>query len=141
MIENNRPTPRCSLCTAHSTSSDLAEAAWASPEVIYVAWRPEPLLAAGERRRPRMCPTGAPLCVARERRCRLQRVIQPVWPLDAEAAFGVIPTSLRLHAAFGGPENPLKVVGHEFDQLLAYQCVRRHNTWPMLPRRARARRA
>jgi serine protease AprX len=79
-------TSRCSVCGKATPQTLLAEAQW------YPFWEQEG--------------GGCPACV-QEQLLRnllaggdatLHEAIQTVWPLDAEAAFGVLPTRLRLHA-------------------------------------------
>ena len=102
MIEYNRPTPRCPLCMAQSSPSDLAEAAWASPEVITRLVQQNP----SWRRESGACPAcvqQALLYVLLEKGdAALHDGIQSLWPLDAEAAFGAMPTPVRMHAPLVG---------------------------------------
>jgi serine protease AprX len=88
----------CALCGLPSTAADLAESRWASRDV-------EERLAAdhpGWRREDGACPA----CVQEtllqtllERgEAAYHESIQRAWPLDAQAAFGALPTPLRLHA-------------------------------------------
>ena len=88
----------CPICLRTSTRAELAEAGWVSPETAsrlaerHPGWqRSEGACAA--------CVQDALLSLLREKGERvLSRVIQDVWPLDAEAAFGALPTPLRLRA-------------------------------------------
>ena len=84
---------------AQSAPSDLADAAWAAPEVITRLGAQNP----SWRRENGACPAcaqQAPLYVLLEKGdAALHDGIQSIWPLDAEAAFGAIPTPLRMHAA------------------------------------------
>ena len=77
---------RCSVCGESASEALLAEAKW------YPNWDRE---------------DGAcPACVQQnllrtlltKGDAALHEAIQTAWPLDAEAAFGVLPTRLRLHA-------------------------------------------
>lgn len=89
---------RCGLCGASSTTSELAEAGWLSPESVDRLRRQHP----GWRRQDGACPA----CVQHllletlleKGEDALHESVQKAWPLDAEAAFGAIPTPLRLHA-------------------------------------------
>jgi serine protease AprX len=98
MINGDRHLTACPLCSAPATPGDLAEAGWLDPQVMAriaersPAWRRE---------------SGAcPACVQQallqalleKGDAALHDSIQSVWPLDAEAAFGAIPTPLRMHA-------------------------------------------
>jgi serine protease AprX len=88
----------CGLCGAIAPTDDLAEVGWLDPKVVerlahaHPAWR----------RHDGACPACVQevlLELLRESGAQaLQAGIQRVWPLDAEAAFGAIPTPLRLHA-------------------------------------------
>src|SRR5713226_6382746 len=76
----------CSVCGVASSKAVLAEAHW------YPFWDRED--------------AGCPACVQQnllrtllaQGDAALHEAIQTAWPLDAEAAFGVLPTRLRLHA-------------------------------------------
>ena len=88
----------CPICLQPSSPGELAEAGWVAPETErWLAerrhgWhRSDGACAA--------CVQEALLSLLREKGERvLGRVIQDVWPLDAEAAFGALPTPLRLRA-------------------------------------------
>jgi serine protease AprX len=95
---------QCSVCHQPSSAEQLAEAHW------YPFWTGE---------------NGAcPACVQQnllqtllaKGDAALHDAIQTVWPLDAEAAFGVLPTRLRLHAdpRFGGRGVALALVDSGF---------------------------
>ncbi|MFQ5344082.1 MAG: S8 family serine peptidase, partial [Anaerolineae bacterium] len=88
----------CLLCGRTTTKDELAEAGWLAPDVVarltsrYPHWKRE---------------DGAcPACVQQvllqtlldQGEVALHDGIQATWPLDARAAFGVLPTPLRLHA-------------------------------------------
>lgn len=86
LLQTNNAPGQCSVCGASASKGLLAESHW------YPYWEKE---------------DGAcPSCV-QENLLRtllaegdesLHEAIQRAWPLDAEAAFGVLPTRLRLHA-------------------------------------------
>jgi serine protease AprX len=90
--------PGCGLCGTDTEQGDLSEAAWVHHRVLermaaaHPAWH----------RRQGACPA----CVQdallelllESGGAALHAGIQRVWPLDAEAAFGALPTPLRLHA-------------------------------------------
>ena len=88
----------CPLCGASATRRLRAEAGWAAPEVtvLLAAAHPEWRRATG----------ACPACVQHallgllleKGEAALHDGVQKAWPLDAEAAFGALPTPLRLHA-------------------------------------------
>ena len=88
----------CPVCQMPSTREELSEAGWVVPDTSRrlaerrTGWRrPDGACAA--------CVQDALLSILREKGERvLGRVIQDVWPLDAEAAFGALPTPLRMRA-------------------------------------------
>ncbi len=90
--------PECPLCGSPSTPSQLAEAAWLAPEVLNQLALSNPHW----RRSDGACPA----CVQQALlevllnagEAALHERIQHIWPLDAEAAFGALPTPLRMHA-------------------------------------------
>lgn len=89
---------RCGLCGAPSTRDELAEVDWLAPAIIDALVRAHP----GWRRRDGACPA----CVQHALLHALleggdpalQAGLQSVWPLNAEDAFGALPTPLRMHA-------------------------------------------
>jgi serine protease AprX len=91
-------TKPCPLCRAPTPTSVLAEAAWMDPATERALQGRHP----SWRRQDGACPAcvqQALLTLLLEKGERvLGRVIQDVWPLDAEAAFGALPTPLRMRA-------------------------------------------
>jgi serine protease AprX len=88
----------CAVCGTPTAPDELAEAGWASAETAErlaerrTGWRRSDGACAA-------CVQDALLSLLREKGERvLSRVIQDVWPIDAEAAFGALPTPLRLRA-------------------------------------------
>jgi serine protease AprX len=88
----------CAVCGTPTAPDELAEAGWVSPETASrlaerrVGWQRSDGACAA-------CVQDALLSLLREKGERvLGRVIQDVWPLDAEAAFGALPTPLRMRA-------------------------------------------
>ncbi|MFN8573002.1 MAG: S8 family serine peptidase [Gemmatimonadaceae bacterium] len=89
---------QCPLCGAAERASVLAESGWVDEQVErrIRTQRPEWRRADG----------ACPACLQRalltflleKGEATLARVVQDVWPLDAEAAFGALPTPLRLRA-------------------------------------------
>jgi serine protease AprX len=90
--------PGCGLCGAAAREADLAEVGWLDHAVLDRLARANPAW----RREDGACPAcvqDALLEVLRESGAdALQAHIQLAWPLDAQAAFGAIPTPLRLQA-------------------------------------------
>lgn len=91
-------TSTCPLCSIPTPAEVLAEAGWVDRETEgrLAATRP------GWRRRDGACPAcvqQALLTLLVEKGERiLGRAVQDVWPLDTEAAFGALPTPLRMRA-------------------------------------------
>jgi len=88
----------CGLCGAASTQEELAEAGWAPGLTIERLALDHP----GWRREDGACPAcvqQALLITLVERgEGEFHEGLQRHWPFDAEAAFGAIPTPLRMHA-------------------------------------------
>jgi len=88
----------CSLCGGSTPAADLAEAGWAPPAVRSRILREHPEW----RRREGACPAcvqEALLTILLERGdAALHDGVQAAWPLDPGAAFGALPTPLRMHA-------------------------------------------
>lgn len=88
----------CPLCRGPANPEVLREASWLAPEIVDRIAARHP----GWRR----ADGGCPACVQqallevllRQGHNAFHRSVQDVWPLDPEAAFGAIPTPLRLHA-------------------------------------------
>lgn len=88
----------CALCGGAPADDDIAEAAWVHHKVLELMAAAHPKRPRGEGKCP-SCVQDALLELLRESGGdALHAGIQQVWPLDAEAAFGVLPTPLRLHA-------------------------------------------
>jgi serine protease AprX len=85
-LESITARAHCSLCGTESSTDVLAEARW------YPFWD----------REDGACPACVQEHLLRVLFSRgdvaLHEAVQTVWPLDAESAFGVLPTRLRLHA-------------------------------------------
>ena len=88
----------CELCGRSSTPLAMAEAGWLDARVIARLERAHP----GWRRADGACPACVQEAVLEDvlihGRAALEGHVQAIWPLDAEAAFGAIPTPLRLRA-------------------------------------------
>jgi len=110
------PTTYCPLCETPTPRALLAQAGWISPEVETQLRNDHPEW----RRSDGACPA----CVQQyllqtllnKGEAALHESIQAVWPLDAEAAFGALPTPLRLHAdpRFTGKDVTLAMVDSAF---------------------------
>ncbi|MBI3450155.1 MAG: S8 family serine peptidase [Acidobacteria bacterium] len=91
-------TSPCPLCGTRATKSALREAGWLAPEIASRVAREHP----DWRREDGACPACVQEILLRTLLERgdaaLHATIQQSWPLDSEAAFGVLPTPLRLHA-------------------------------------------
>lgn len=93
-----RELAACALCGAPGARRDLAQAAWVAPETAARIAEEHP----GWKRSDGACPA----CVQQvlletlleKGEAALHAGVQEAWPLDARAAFGALPTPLRLHA-------------------------------------------
>jgi serine protease AprX len=97
MDQSTHPTV-CPLCHTPATREELGEACWLSPGAAALLQHKNPgwTLHAGACHR---CVQRAQLAMLLEQGTSSQHEkIQAAWPLDAETAFGVLPTPLRLHA-------------------------------------------
>lgn len=92
------PTTTCALCGTPTPLAVLAEVNWAAPAALKQLVRQNP----NWQRLDGACPAcvqQALLQILLEQGdAALHQNIQTVWPLDADAAFGALPTPLRLHA-------------------------------------------
>jgi serine protease AprX len=106
----------CALCGRASTASASAEAAWLDPRVLariadaHPSWQ----------RSDGACPACVQEAVLEDLlihgRAALEGRIQSVWPLDTAAAFGALPTPLRLRAdpRFTGAGTTIAIVDAGF---------------------------
>lgn len=116
MIMTTMPTTFCPLCESPTPHEHLTQGGWISPEVEAQLRQNHPEW----RRADGACPA----CVQqfllqtllRKGEAALHESVQAVWPLDAEAAFGALPTPLRLHAdpRFTGKDVTLAMVDSAF---------------------------
>jgi serine protease AprX len=91
-------TTNCPICGRTTTTPALTEARWASPEVLHQLTRQHPRWQREDGACP-ACVQQALLQLLLEKGdAALHESIQSVWPLDVEAAFGALPTPLRIHA-------------------------------------------
>lgn len=107
---------RCALCRTPTPTDVLAEARWLDPRVV------DRLIA--EHPRWRQADGACPACIQealldtlhRSGRNELAGRVQNVWPLDAGAAFGALPTPLRMRAdsRFTGRGLTLALVDADF---------------------------
>jgi serine protease AprX len=95
---DSAPAVTCPICQMPSARDELAEAGWVAPETAqrlaerHHGWQRSDGACSA-------CVQDTLLSLLREKGERvLGRVIQDVWPLDAEAAFGALPTPLRMRA-------------------------------------------
>jgi len=94
----NNNTRRCPLCHRVVSKCELEEITWQTPGTIAQLAHVHPDW--------RIADGACPACVQEallhvllsQGDAALHRQLQRAWPLDAEAAFGAIPTPLRLHA-------------------------------------------
>src|SRR5262249_25426310 len=87
----------CRLCGGASTAAELAEAGWLSSGAREGLVRRHPRWRRGDGACP-ACVQHALLETLLEKgEEALHDGVQQVWPLDPEAAFGALPTPLRLH--------------------------------------------
>ena len=89
----------CAICGAPTENHVLQEVNWLAPEVIERMAHDNP----NWRRADGACPACVQqsllqILLERGDTSALHDSIQNVWPLDAEAAFGALPTPLRMHA-------------------------------------------
>lgn len=88
----------CALCGSSCPAQGLERALWLAPETAARIAEEHP----GWRRSDGACPAcirRALVALVLERRDAARHdSIQSVWPIDAEAAFGALPTRLRMHA-------------------------------------------
>ncbi len=90
--------PACGLCGQPGEKEVLAEAFWLSPEAASRMARDHPGWTLADGACP-ACVQETLLDLLRERgEDAFHDAIQRIWPIDAEAAFGALPTPLRLHA-------------------------------------------
>jgi serine protease AprX len=88
----------CALCHRPTAARLLAEVDWVSPALLQRLAEQHP----GWQRADGACPACVQQALLQlqleQGDAALYQAIQTVWPLDAEAAFGALPTPLRLHA-------------------------------------------
>lgn len=98
MDETEGARSTCALCGAAGPAEALAEAGWLAPETIERVRAAHP----GWARQDGACPACVQEALLQQLLERgenaFHRSVQRLWPLDAEAAFGALPTPLRMHA-------------------------------------------
>ncbi|HSB60259.1 MAG TPA: hypothetical protein VLI67_00975, partial [Vicinamibacteria bacterium] len=108
--------PPCPLCGREATPDALSEAGWIAPEVEERLVRAHPEW----RRRDGACPACLQWALLETLRAKgdaaLLASVQHHWPLDPEAAFGALPTPLRLRAdpRFCGRKTTIALVDAAF---------------------------
>jgi len=106
----------CGLCGRRATADELAEAGWVDGGLEARLFRAHP----GWRKSDGACPACVQhallVSLLEKGEAALHAGVQKAWPLDAEAAFGALPTPLRLHAdpRFAGRGVTLAVVDAAF---------------------------
>jgi len=91
-------TVACPLCGSPSRSSLLREAGWLPAEVAKRIERDHPTWETKDGACPACVQQALLQTLLEHGDAALHEEIQSVWPLDAEAAFGALPTPLRMHA-------------------------------------------
>lgn len=93
-----KTTKACPLCGCVHSANTLDEVNWLDPEILARFTQKN----SGWKREEGACPAcvqqGLLQVLLAHGEEALHESIQAVWPLDAEAAFGALPTPLRLHA-------------------------------------------
>lgn len=115
-VTTDEQPPGCPLCGLSTSAGDLAEVDWLTPDVLDRLAHDNP----GWRREDGACPA----CVQQallhtlleQGEAALHAGLQARWPIDAETAFGALPTPLRLHAdpRFTGRGITLAVIDSAF---------------------------
>jgi serine protease AprX len=88
----------CALCGGAATSDELAEASWVQHKVLQRMATAHPTWRRDEGACPACVQDALLELLLESGGDALHAGIQRVWPLDAQAAFGALPTPLRLHA-------------------------------------------
>jgi serine protease AprX len=88
----------CPLCGAAAEPAALAEAAWAPPTVVDRLGRSHPEWTRADGACPACVQQALLVSLLEKGEAEFHEGVQRAWPIDAEAAFGAIPTPLRLHA-------------------------------------------
>jgi serine protease AprX len=88
----------CPFCHHPTPPAQLAEAAWLNAETVAALAKQHPGWQAADGACPGCVEEALLQTLLAQGHAALHERIQQVWPLDAEAAFGAIPTPLRLHA-------------------------------------------
>lgn len=106
----------CPITGRPSSSEELAEVRWLSPQVIAYIQRHNPDWRVEHGACPAYVQQMLLEILLSEGRAAFQETVQTQWPLDAEAAFGAIPTPLRLHAdpRFTGQNTTIALIDSDF---------------------------
>src|SRR5437773_5357420 len=91
-------TSVCPLCGTPAEPNVLAEAGWLSASVIQRLARDNPNWQQTSGACPACVQQALLQLLTEQGEAALHSGLQAAWPLDAEAAFGALPTPLRLHA-------------------------------------------
>jgi serine protease AprX len=89
---------RCPLCGKLTPGGDLRGSLWLAPEVVARIQRDHPRWQRGDGACPACLQRALLQTLLEHGDASLHENIQTVWPLDAGAAFGALPTPLRMHA-------------------------------------------
>ena len=92
------PDTHCPLCNTASTPAILAEAGWLAPKALLRLARDNPSWQRADGACPACVQQALLQILAEDGEAALHAGLQAAWPLDAQAAFGALPTPLRLHA-------------------------------------------
>ncbi|MBN1666052.1 MAG: S8 family serine peptidase [Anaerolineales bacterium] len=106
----------CPLCTRPELIESLAEAWWLDPEVVRYLSQQNPDWRLDDGACPACLQEALLHVLLSQGDAMLHQQIQHLWPLDARAAFGAIPTPLRMHAdpRFTGRGVTLAIVDEGF---------------------------
>ena len=91
-------TSTCPLCAAPASPQALRQASWYPAGAIQAIAAEHPGWRADDGACPACIQQALLELLLKEGDEALHAAVQSVWPLDARAAFGALPTPLRLHA-------------------------------------------
>ncbi len=93
-----RKLPECPLCGKATAAENLRGSLWLAPEVVERIRRDHPEWQRWDGACPACLQKALLQTLLEHGDASLHENIQTVWPLDAAAAFGALPTPLRMHA-------------------------------------------
>jgi serine protease AprX len=97
-IRTTSQTLECPLCAAPTNHGVLREAGWLPPGIAAGISREHPQWEVSSGACPACVQRALLQALLEQGDAALHESIQTIWPLDAEAAFGALPTPLRMHA-------------------------------------------